>query len=230
MSPERSDALAASLELASGARVVELGCGKADLLVRILRRWPAASAEGFDRNAWFLADARAAAQAAGVSGRLSLIDTDAPGVRLAGRAVDLAIAMGASGIVGDGASTLAFLGSIVVPGGQVVFGDGVWVAEPPPEGLAAFGMTRDELPDGADGLATQARAAGLEPLRIELVTTEEWDAYETAYAGAVEAWAADHPDDPDRDAFLARGSMMRDSYAAWRRASMGFAVGRFRRV
>ena len=141
---------------------MELGSGKAALLIRLLRRWPGTSAEGFDRNRWFMAEARAAAEAAGVAGRLSLIDTDSPGALLAGRSVDLAIAMGATGIVGEQAATIGFLASIVGPGGQVVFGDGAWVAEPDPAGLAAFGMARDELVDGAEGIGRpgQGRRAG----------------------------------------------------------------------
>jgi Methyltransferase domain len=211
------------------ARIVELGCGKADLLIRLLRVHPDATAEGFDRNPWFLADARAAATVAGVVGRLSLIETDAPAVRLAGRAVDAAIAMGATGIVGDGRATVTFLASIVVPGGEVVFGDGFWAATPPDDGLAAFGMTRGELPDGLDGFAALGSAAGLEPVAIEAVSTAEWDDYEAAYGAAVRTWAEAHPDDPDLDAFLARAEGMRTSYAAWRRRALGFAIGRFRR-
>ncbi len=228
MSAERLDALAERLALAPGARIVELGSGKAALLIRLLRRWPGTSAEGFDRNPWFMTEARTAAVEAGVADRLSLIDTDSPGALLAGRSVDLAIAMGATGIVGEQAETIAFLASIVVPGGQVVFGDGAWVVEPDPAGLAAFGMAREELADGADGFADLGRAAGLEPVVVELVTTGEWDAYELAYAGAVEAWAAANPGDPERAAFEARAAGMRASYAGWRRASMGFAIGVFR--
>ena len=62
---------------------------------------------------------------------------------------------------------------------------------------------------------------------MDAVSTREWDAYESAYADAVEAWAAAHPDDPERVAFLDRAAAMRASYAAWRRASMGFAIGVF---
>ena len=160
---------------------MELGCGKADLLIRLLRRAPDATAEGFDRNPWFLADARDAAEAASVAGRLSLIETDAPAVALHGRAVDVAIAMGATGIVGEAAETLAFLGSIVVPGGEVVFGDGFWAAAPPDAALVAFGMRRDELPDGLDAFAGLGRAAGLEPVTVEAVSPGEWDVYERAY-------------------------------------------------
>jgi hypothetical protein len=220
--------LSGRVALAPGARVVELGSGKAALLIRLLRRWPGASAEGFERNRWFMAEARTAAAEAGVAGRLSLVDTDSPGALLGGRSVDVAIAMGATGIVGEQAETLAFLASIVGPGGQVVFGDGAWLAEPDPEGLAAFGMARDELADGADGFADLGRAAGLEPVTVELVSTGEWDEYESAYAGAIDAWAAANPDDPERAVFLARAAAMRASYAAWRRASMGFAIGVFR--
>ena len=84
------------------------------------------------------------------------------------------------------------------------------MADPPPDGLAAFGMTRDELPDGVDGLTGLASAAGLEPVSVELVSTDEWDAYEAAYADGIEAWAAAAPDDPDRDAFLARSRSFHD--------------------
>ncbi len=104
------------MPLAPGARIVELGSGKAALLIRLLRRWPGTSAEGFDRNRWFMAEARAAADEAGVAGRLSLIDTDSPGALLAGRSVDLAIAMGATGIVGDQAETLSVPGVDRRPG------------------------------------------------------------------------------------------------------------------
>ena len=215
--------------LAPGARIVELGSGKAALLIRLLRRWPGTSAEGFDRNRWFTAEARAAAEDAGVAGRLSLIDTDAPGALLAGRSVDLAIAMGATGIVGDQAETVAFLASIVGPGGHVVFGDGAWVAEPDPAGLAAFGMARDELVDGAEGLAALGRGRGTGgPSPSSSSRPRSGTRTRPPTRVPSTTWAAANPDDPDRDAFLARAAGMRASYAAWRRASMGFAIGVFR--
>ncbi len=229
MGPDRLDALVEAIAPVPGWRAVELGCGKADFLVRLLRRWPDITAEGFDRNPWFLAEAQAAADAAGVARRLSLIETDAPGALLADRSVDLAVAMGATGIVGDQAETVAFLASIVGPGGEVVFGDGVWVADPPDDGLDTFGMTRDELADGVAGLAALGSAVGLTPLSVELVSHDEWDAYETAYVGGITAWADTHADDPEREVFVGRAATFAESYAAWRRDSMGFAIGRFRR-
>ena len=79
-----------------------------------------------------------------------------------------------------------------------------------------------------DGFAALGVAAGLAVEDVEVVSTDEWDDYEGSYAGAIERWAAAHPDDPEREAFLARAEMMRSSYAGWRRDTFGYAIGRFR--
>ena len=231
ITPERSDALVERCRLHVGDHVLEVGCGKGDLLVRLLARWTSATGEGFDRNPWFLAAARAAAQAArnDVVRRVSFIETDLPAALIADRGVALTIGMGATGVYdGDQAATVRGLAAATRPGGVVVFGDGLWVREPLLSGLAAFGMAHDELAEGVDGFAALGLEAGLEVIDIEVVSEAEWDEYEASYAGAVRAWATVHPDDPDRDAFLARSAMMADSYALWRRDAFGFAIGRFR--
>ena len=76
ISGERLDGLVARTPLERGDHVLELGCGKGDLIARLLSRWPEATAEGFDRNPWFLAAARAAAERAGVASRVSFIETE----------------------------------------------------------------------------------------------------------------------------------------------------------
>ena len=70
---------------------------------------------------------------------MSFVETDAPGVLIADRAVAMTVAMGASGILGDGAATVAGLAAAVRPGGIVVFGDGLWIREPLLSGLARSG-------------------------------------------------------------------------------------------
>lgn len=231
ISTERSDTLVERCALRVGDHVLEVGCGKGDLLVRLLARWTSATAEGFDRNPWFLAAARAAALAADndVMRRISFIETDVPAALIADRGVALTIGMGATGVYdGDQAATVRGLAAATLPGGTVLFGDGLWVREPLLSGLAAFGMAHDELAEGVDGFAALGLEAGLEVIDIEVVSEAEWDAYEASYAGAVRAWAAAHPDDPERAAFLERAAMMADSYAQWRRDAFGFAIGRFR--
>ena len=231
VSDARLAALVERCELRPGDHVLEPGCGKGALLVDLLARWPRTTAEGFDRNPWFLADAATAALAAGgdVAARVSWVETDAPAVLLADRGAAMTVAMGATGILaGDQGATVRLLASATRPGGTVVFGDGLWIREPSAAGLRAFGMARDELVDGVEGFAALGIEAGLEVLDVGVVGDDEWDAYEASYAGAVERWVAAHPDDPDREEFVARSAMMRASYEEWRRDAFGFAIARFR--
>jgi Methyltransferase domain len=230
ISDERLDAIVARLGLPDPARVMELASGKAELLIRLLTACPGARAVGIERSRWFLADALQRAADAGVADRLVLHREDATKVPWPVAEMDLAIAVGASGIVGDQLATVRLLAGMAKPGALVLFGDGVWVAEPPAAGLESFGMDRSELPDGLEAQRSLGTAAGLEPLWSQLVTVEEWDSYEGAYAAAPDAWAGEHPDDPDATAFRERAAMMRDSYTAWRREALGFGITLFRRT
>ena len=228
MSAERIADLGVRCGLESGDHVLEIGSGKGRLLIDLLTRWSAATAEGFDRNPWFLADARAAAMRAGVTERVSFVETDVPGALIGDRSAALAVGIGATGILGGQRATVTGLADAVRPGGTVVFGDGLWIREPPASGLAAFGMTRDEVADGVDAFAALGASAGLEVADVDVVSQDEWDAYEDDYAGAVERWAASNEDDADAPAFLERAALFRSSYAEWRRDALGFAIARFR--
>jgi SAM-dependent methyltransferase len=230
MSQARLASLAAACPLSRGDHVLELGVGKGAFLEALLGRSSGATGEGFDRNPWFLAAARASAAAAGhdIAARVSFIETDAPGLMFAGRSVAMTVAMGATGILGDQARTVAGLAAATRPGGIVLFADGFWSRMPPTDGLAAFGMALDELADGVDGFAALGAEAGLEVEAVDAVDVAEWDDYEGSYAAAVERWAASNPDDPESVAFLERTAMMRSSYAAWRRDAFGYAIARFR--
>ena len=230
MSGSRLAGLAAACQVSPGDHVLERGVGKGAFLVGLLGRWPGATAEGFDRNPWFLAAAHAAAAEAGadVAARLSFVETDAPGVMVADRSVALTVAMGATGIVGDQRQTVARLAAATRPGGTVVFADGFWTRLPPADGLASFGMALDELADGVDGFAALGAEAGMAVEAVDVVDVAEWDDYEGSYAAAVERWAASSPDDPERATFLERAARMRSSYADWRRDAFGYAIARFR--
>jgi len=118
---------------------------------------------------------------------VSFVETDTPGVMLADWSVALMVAMGATGIVGDQAATVAALAAATRPGGSVLFADGLWMREPPADGLAALGMARDELADGVDGFAALGVEAGLVVETVEVVGVDEWDDYERSYVSAIDS-------------------------------------------
>jgi len=210
---------------------LDIACGKAALLVALAHR-RAVSCLGIDRNPWFLADGRQAARAAGVADLVELRDGEigTETSALPAQAVDLASCIGASGVFGGRRGTLEALAGVARPGGLVLVGEG-WLRRPlTDDECAEFDIGEDEMADVPATIAT-GTALGLDSLGSLLATEPEWDAYEDAYAGAIERWAADEadPDDPDREPFLERAAFMRDTYARWRREAMGFGLFLFRR-
>lgn len=198
----------------------DVGCGKGDLLVRLARRGMIGT--GVDRNPWFLADARALADGAGVGDRLHLEAAEA-GVATLPVGADLIACVGATGAIGGSAVAPTALAAAVRPGGLVVIGEGCWNTAPDPAWLSEFGIGPGEMLD-RDGTLARMTDPGLGVVAVHAATEDAWDGYEEAYAGAVDVWAAANPEDPDRDAFLARAAFMRATYAAWRRRAMGFLL------
>ena len=72
---------AAFPEFAAG-RVVDLGCGPADIPIRLARALPAAHITGVDASAPMLALAREAVAAAGLADRIALVEGRLPGLPL----------------------------------------------------------------------------------------------------------------------------------------------------
>ena len=119
---------------------------------------------------------------------------------MADRAAALTIAMGATGILGGQAETVAGLAAATRPGGTSCSATACGPASRPSHGLAAFGMTRDELADGPDGFARWASRRAWRSSASRSSALDEWDAYESSYATTVEALGGREPgrSRPDR--------------------------------
>jgi SAM-dependent methyltransferase len=211
------------LDLPAGARALDVGCGKAELLVRLAERYGACGV-GVDLSPHFLADAREKIAARLPRGGVSIHETDVARFAAEPASFDLAINMGATWLQGGGFSgAVAALSGLARPGGLVLVADGYWKKEPYTWHLEAFGMKREEIRSHAENVAA-AVAAGLTPLYAAVSSEDEWDHYEGMYWGSVERWAREHPEDPEVAEMLERIRMMRDSYLGWRREAMGFGI------
>jgi SAM-dependent methyltransferase len=219
------DALLDAAPLPPGARVLDVGCGKGDLLVRLAPR--SANGIGIDHNPAFIADARELAAEAGVADRLTFVVGGAAAEPLP-RDLDLVACVGATQALGGPVRAPVAMAGLVRPGGFVVIGEAFWSANPTPEQLASFGVEPGEML-GLAGTIARMTNAELEFVASAESTPAEWDSYEDDYAGAIERWAADNPDDPDRTEFLARAAFFRSSWTEWRRDAMGFTTVLLRR-
>src|SRR3954451_14717444 len=126
------DEVLALLELPARGRVVDLGCGKGDLLARIASRYDV-DAVGIDRDAQLLAE---------VPPGINVIVADIETWNRGRGAFDLVASVGSP-------AQLSSLAGLVRPGGLVLYGNGYWRSEPSFEYLEVFGAVRDELADYA---------------------------------------------------------------------------------
>lgn len=189
MSEADVDAAIAALPLPAGARVVETGCGAAELLLRVLTAHPGARGTGVDPDADALARARDRAAARDV--RVDLVAAPADDAPLEAGGHDLVINVAASHAHGGFPDALPELAALARPdGGLVLLGEGFWAAPPSDAFLDALGgATADELPLGLDALLAAAAAAGLRPIGPPRVATAaDWAAYEEGLATAAERY------------------------------------------
>jgi cyclopropane fatty-acyl-phospholipid synthase-like methyltransferase len=178
LSEDRAARLVERLSLAPGRHVVDLGCGWAELLLRIVGAHRAATGTGVDRDRVALDRGRLEAARRGLHERVDLVEADLPTFEDHG---DLVLCVGAAHAFGGAAAALRRIRGLVTSGGHVLFADEFW--ERPPGNVAR--STHGDLPV-FDGLQSLARAAGFVVEQAERSTVEEWDAFEAAWRSGLE--------------------------------------------
>lgn len=226
--PATLERATADLGLGSGDRVLDVGCGKAVLLVDLARRF-GASGLGVDINASFLAEGQAMAERAGVVHAVTLIEAEAARLELSPATFALGICIGSTHALGGYPETLRALRRLVREGGHVLVGQGYWRRPPDDEYLERLGATPDEMTTHEGNIAT-GLDEGLAETGAWMSSLDDWDRYEGLYADTVEAYVAEHPEDPDAPAMGDRIRSWRETYRRWGRDTLGFGLYRFRRA
>ncbi|SHN04592.1 SAM-dependent methyltransferase [Actinacidiphila paucisporea] len=199
-------------------RMLDLGCGTGEWLLRALATRPGVHAEGVDVSAEALAQAGEAASSRGLRERLVLHDQDAAEFA-SPEPFDLVLSVGAAHAFGGLLPTLAAARKHLAPGGRVLVGDGFWECTPTPEAIEILGDF-DDLATTVDRVA----AEGWTPVHGHVSTRQELDAYEWACWGDLAGWALDHPDDPDAAEALATADTRRAEWLHGYRDTFGFVT------
>lgn len=224
LSHARADRLIRSLAPLDGAHVADLGCGWAELLLRVLAAAPTATGFGIDQDAEAVAHGRANARARGLADRVVLDVGDAGA--WAGPANAL-IVNGATQVWGGDptehtANALAACRDLLRPGGRLLLGEGFWEREPTPEQVAAMGIPPAQygsLPD----LVDLALGHGYRLLAVGQADLDEWDDFENGYALGWERWLAANPGSPRADEVRARADAHRTRRLRGWRGVLGVA-------
>ncbi|MBT2540834.1 class I SAM-dependent methyltransferase [Streptomyces sp. ISL-44] len=220
-SPLDDDSVAELLERGISrpdARVLDLGCGGGEWLLRALASGPRLRAEGVDVSEDALAQAREAASSLSAQEQERLVLHHQPAADFTSAyPFDLVLSVGATHAFGGLLPTLAAARKHLAPGGRVLVGDGFWEREPSPEAVEMLG----DLSDLATTL-DRVTADGWTPVHGHVSTRRELDEYEWACWGSLAAWALDHPDDPDSSEVLSTATTRRSEWLRSYRDSFGF--------
>jgi SAM-dependent methyltransferase len=206
----------------AGTRVLDLACGKGEMLCR-WAGWFGAGGIGVDLSPVFLGAALARAAELGVADRLTFLQGDAGTYEAEPGAFDIAACIGATWIGGGILGTVDLLRPAIRTGGRILVGEPFWHEPPPAEALAAFGFAPDDYASLA-GTHDRLESAGLELLEMVLADGDSWDRYEASQWRTIADWLAANPGDADHDAMREFLDENRGTYLAWGRRYLGWGV------
>ena len=229
LSGERAARLVGFLTGQGPATVLDVGCGWAELLLRVLEAAPSATGLGVDLDEESLARARRVADERGPGARATFEARDARGVR---GPFDAVTCIGASQIWGpdveeaqplDYAAALTALRALLPRGGRLVYGEGIWSAPPTPAATAPLSGRDDEYVT-LGRLVSIAESLGFGVMAAHEASLDEWDAFESGFAAGWVRWLADHaPDDPAAVEVSSRLERQHAAYLGGYRGVLGLA-------
>jgi cyclopropane fatty-acyl-phospholipid synthase-like methyltransferase len=227
LSESRLDLAVGRMHLPKGAQVLDIACGKGELLIRLALRY-GAGGTGVDISPYSHRDAKEAAHARAPRAGLRFVLKDGAAFRPPrGARFDAACCVGATWVFGGWEGTLRALTARTAPGGLIVVGHPFWRRPPSRAYLRAEGVRRSDFATRAEDMAA-ARERGLRLVARFTSTRAEWHHYESSRWRAAARFAAAHPRDPISRELLRRRDASRRAYLLGGKECLGWTLWIFR--
>ena len=226
MSTTKLDELIELLQLNPGATVLDIACGKGEILTRLAERYEI-SGVGVDISPYFVADTERRLKERVPSANIEILQMDAADYS-PDKLFDIAMCIGASWVYQGHRGTLSALKAMTKPGGLILVGEPFWIKEPEEAYLAAENFTPDMFGTHYENIIA-GEDQGLFPLYTLVSNQDDWDRYETLKWYAADKYAEKDPDDNDLKEILDRIAHERTSYLRWGRDTVGWSLYLFRK-
>lgn len=207
--------------LGPGDRILDLACGKGELLCRWASRF-GTGGTGVDVSEVFLPVARQRAIELGVADRVEFVSGDAGKYR-PDESHSAVSCIGATWIGGGLAGTVALMRESLAPGGLLLVGEPYWIDPPPVAAYAALDFGPDEFVSLA-GTLDRFVAAGVELVEMVLADGDSWDRYAAAQWWTLERWLRANPEDSRRARVREFLDRSRRSHLEFARRYLGWGV------
>ncbi len=229
MNPMRSsklDRFCELLDLPQGGRVLDVGCGKGEFLLRLNKLYDI-SGIGIDKSPFCVSDCKANKEERAPDADIEYLLMDAADYKTEEQ-FDLTCCMGASWIYGGIKGTLEALNKMTKPGGIIIAGEPYWLKEPSPEYLKADEMERSTFHTHMENVL-MGDEFGLKCGYTLASDHEDWDHYETLHWWSAAEYVDANPDDPDNKEILENAKKYRAIYLKWGRDTMNWCLYVYRK-
>lgn len=222
--PAQLDQLAGLCQLTREQEILDLCCGKGELLCQWATRF-GLTGTGVDISPVFLKAAQERALELGCQEQVRFVEADAGAYPITKGGFDLVSCIGATWIGGGLVGTLAKM----KPGlrnreSLLLVGEPYWSEPPPPEALAAISDGNPELFVSLAETERRFASLGLELIEMVLADKEGWDRYVAPQWRTLSDWLRAHPESPEAPEIRQLHERSRQEYLTYTRRYLGWGV------
>jgi len=209
--------------LKEGMRVLDLACGKGEMLVNWVQNFGIYGV-GVDISNVFIKAAEDKAFQRAVGNKLNFVVGDAAEYPEAHHEFDVVTCLGATWIGGGLIGTLNLMRTALKSrDGLLVIGEPFWNEPPDSQAISALHVESDTF-TSLSGTLDRFEEAGLSLVEMVIADRDEWDRYEAQQWQAVDQFLQENPDDPEAAALQRWNAENQRNYLAYGRRYMGWGV------